>query len=85
MDKVSIMYYDPDDDDNQFKWWLGELGSYLLEMYNFNIIEILAKNPEVAAKSAQLLKEEFMKGTDPQTFGDAIVPKNYRKEVDEKT
>ena len=85
MEKALIMYYDLDDDNNQFTWWLGELGSYLLEMYNFNIIELFAKHPEIAAKSAHLMREEFMRGTDPQTFGDAIVPKNYRKEVDEKT
>ena len=73
------LHNDLDDDDNQFQWWLGEMGSYLLNTYNFNIIHVLMNNPEVAVKSAHLMREEFMKGTDPHAFGDSIVPENYRK------
>ena len=74
-----MMKSDLDDDDNQFLWWLGELGVYLFDSYKYNIIDVLAKNPEIAAKSAELMKEQFMKGIDPHTFGDLIVPKEFTK------
>ena len=73
---------DLDDDDNQFQWWLGEMGVYLLHTYKFNIIDVLVRNPEIAVRSAHLMREEFMKGTDPHTFGDSIVPEEYVKVED---
>jgi len=68
---------DLDDDNNQFLWWLGELGYYVQTTYGFNLVSVLMNNPDVAVKSAHLMKEEFMKGTDPHDFGDSIVPRNY--------
>jgi hypothetical protein len=77
-----MMKNDLDDENNQFIWWLGELGVYLLDCYKFNFMDLLAKHPEIASKSAELMKEEFMKGIDPHTFGDSIVPKEYTKVQD---
>ena len=84
------LHNDLDDTENQFQWWLGELGHYLLTEYKMNIISMLVKNPDIAVKSAQLMKEEFMKGTDPRDFGDSIVPlaphlNDFTEEVDQKT
>tara|TARA_B100000749_G_C18368195_1_gene440546 strand:- start:841 stop:1092 length:252 start_codon:yes stop_codon:yes gene_type:complete len=74
-----MMKNDLDDDNNQFLWWLGELGVYLFDCYKYNLMDVLAKNPEIAAKSAELMREQFMKGIDPHSFGDMIVPKEYPK------
>ena len=90
------LHNDLDDHENQFLWWLGELGYYLQITYGFNLVKLLMDNPEISVKSAHLMREEFMKGGDPHAFGDSIVPKKYHKplmphlddftgEVDEKT
>ena len=34
------LHNDLDDTENQFQWWLGELGHYLLTEYKMNIISM---------------------------------------------
>jgi len=66
---VSVM----SDREAEYVKWLDELGHYLLEIHQFDIIKIFKDNPEIARKSASLLLEEFIKRRNPRDFADEIM------------
>ena len=63
-----------------FIWWLGKLGDYLLDKYQFSITHIFMENPEMGLASYDFFHEGFNEGKDYKEFSKEVLQRYKEQE-----
>lgn len=63
-----------------FIWWLGKIGEYLLDEYQFSITHIFMENPEMGLASYDFFHEAFSAGKDYKEFSKEVLQRYKEQE-----